>query len=135
MAYVDPQFNVTVTKLLTPITGTATASATNGVNVSVPAFSNLQAVDISKVRVVVSVVPKTGSMGLVVNLLAGTATVATATMGTKTASGDILDATLTTNTRVAADSLFNAVVTGTATASGDTIGTMLVEVAEKPVFV
>jgi hypothetical protein len=136
MAYTDPQFNVKVTKLPPAVTGTATAGATDGVNVTAQLFRTLQVVDISKVRVVVLVVPKTGAMGLVVKLMNGTNTVASATMGTNTTAGSFKDATLVAaNTRVAADAILTAVVTGTATASADTIGSMLVEIEETPVFV
>jgi hypothetical protein len=74
-------------------------------------------------------------MGLVATIMNGTDTVGAATMGTKTAVGDYKDATLTTNTRISADSNLTAVITGTATASADTIGSMLVEFYETPVFV
>jgi hypothetical protein len=133
--YTDPQFNVTLVKLPPIVTGTATASATNGVAVTSQLFTTLQKIDISKIRVVVHVAPKTGTMALVVNIMNGTDTVGAVAMSTKTAIGDYKDATLTTNTRVLADANLTAVVTGTATASADTIGSMLVEIYETPVFV
>lgn len=134
MAYIDPQFNVAITELPSLVQGTATASATDGVAVTAQLFQNLQALRISKVRVFVNTVPKTGNMGLIVVVKAGTATVATATMGTNTTAGSYKAATLTTNTDVVADTVWTAVVTGSATASGDTIGAMLVELQATPLF-
>jgi hypothetical protein len=136
MAYTDPQFTVQATKLLNPVTGTATASATNGTNVTVQLYSPTRKLDVNKLRLVVAVVPKTGAMALIVNIMNGTNTVGSATMGTNTTAGSFIDATLvTSNTRVNADSVLTAVVTGSATASADTIGTMLVELDHTPVFV
>lgn len=136
MAYTDPLFNVTQLKLPPTVTGTATANAADGTNVTTQLFATTRQIDISKIRVLVTVVPKTGLMALIVKVMNGTNTVGSATMGTNTAAGNYKDATLvTSNTRIAADAVLTCVVTGSATASADTIGSMLVEVDTLPVFV
>jgi hypothetical protein len=133
--YNDPQF-VTEQSSWNSVSGTATASATTGFNITDYLWKTTDKVDFTGVRVFVKVAPAANSTGLGFALLAGTNTVASGTLGTNSALGNAIDLTVVaSNSRVVADTVLSMVVTGTATASAQSMGTAVVKSDYVPVFV
>ncbi len=119
--YSEPQHNVRVS---VPIvfggtTGTSTASGVNALvgALTVP-FKPIRAMKVSNVRVRVGTAPAANLTVVTLSLLNGTATFASAVVGTHTA-GEFVDATITAaNANLAADVQPTLNLAGTATASG-----------------
>lgn len=136
MAYVDPQFNVSVEKLVAfGATGTSTASATDNALASVfrlPKFKRAQKV--IGIRVPVATAPASNLTGLSLVFLNGTSTFGVVAVTTNTA-GAVLDATMTTaNAVFATDAQPSVKALATATASGQSIGTFDIWFEVQPKF-
>ena len=125
--YSDPQFRV---EMLIPCAfaaslGTATASATNGINgadvVPMPKF--VQRSQVKNIRMRCTTGPDTGSTAVKVSFLNGTNTFGTAVITTATVD-QWIDATITSvpNSIFADNGEIKVNVTGTATASADANG-------------
>lgn len=108
--------------------GTATASATNGINeasvVVLPAFP--RRTKLLNVKLICTVIPDTGSTNVVAHVMNGTATAGTITLTTATA-GQVLSATMTeANSTFTSGATPVIKLTGTATASADANGSYAV---------
>lgn len=104
--------------------GTATASATDGANITptcpLPQFPRRTAVN--KVQMIVTTAPDSGSTALKAHFLNGTSTFGVVTLTTATA-GQVVNGTITTaNSTFTAASAPTVKLTGTATASADANG-------------
>ena len=137
MAYSDQKFyaNFPVVLAYAASFGTATASATDGHNLSsvvyLPQFLNKTKVN--KVQLVCTTIPDAGSTAVKAHFMNGTTTMGTAVLTTATA-GTVFKTTVTTNNTFTASSAMTINLTGTATASGDANGSYIVMVDCQELF-